>query len=71
MEDSVILKIIFISSKNFNETRDMHSKSDNFEIMMGDDTIETIRNLFISILRRYQKGLVESMAILSLIMLNR
>ena len=44
------MKINFISSKNFNETRDMYSKSDNFEIMMGVD-----------ILRRYQKGLQELM----------
>ena len=44
------MKINFISSKNFNETRDMYSKSDNFEIMMGVD-----------ILRRYQKGLQKLM----------
>ena len=56
----LILKINFISSKNFNETRDMHSRSDNFEIMMGADTNEIIRNLFNSILGRYQKGLAVS-----------
>ena len=39
----------------------MHSKSDNFEIMMGADTNEIIRNLFNSILRRYKKGLPTSM----------
>ena len=39
----------------------MHSKSDKVEIMMGADTIEIIRDLFNSILRRYQKGLAESM----------
>ena len=57
----LVLKIKFISSKNFNETRDMYSKSDNFEIMMGVDTYEIIKNLFNSILQRYQKGLQESM----------
>ena len=57
----LVLKINFISSKNFNETRDMHSKSDNYEIMIGADTIEIIRNLFNSTLRRYQGGLEESM----------
>ena len=54
------MKINFISSKNFNETRDMFSKSDNFEIMIGADTNE-IKNLFNSILKRYQKGLEVSM----------
>ena len=57
----LVLKINFISSKTFNETRDMYSKSDNFEIMMGVDTNEIIKNLFSSILQRYQKGLQESM----------
>ena len=57
----LIMKINFISYKNFNETRDMYSKSDNFEIMMGVDTNEIIKNLFNSILQRYQKGLQESM----------
>ena len=57
----LIMKINFISSKNFNETRDMYSKSDNFEIMMGVDTNEIIKNLFNSILQRHQKGLQESM----------
>ena len=57
----LIMTIIFIFSKNFNETRDMYNKSDNFEIMMGADTNEIIKNLFNSILQRYQKGLQESM----------
>ena len=55
------MKINFISSRNFIESRDMYSKSDNFEIMMGDNTNEMIKNLFNSILRRYQGGLHESM----------
>ena len=55
------MKINFISSRNFIESRDMYSKSDNFEIMMGADTNEIIRNLFNSLLRRYQEGLKESM----------
>ena len=56
----LVLNINFISSKNFNETRDIYSKSANFEIMMGVDTNEIIKNLFYSILQRYQKGLQES-----------
>ena len=57
----LIIKINFISSKNFTETRHMHSKSDNIEIMIGADTNEIIKSLFSSLLQRYQKGLEESM----------
>ena len=57
----LIMKIYFISSRNLIESRDMYSKSDNFEIMMGASTNEIIRNLFNSLLRRYQGGLQESM----------
>ena len=56
----LIMKINVISSRDFIESRDMYSKSDNFEIMMGGNTSEIIRNLFNSILRRYQGGLHES-----------
>ena len=56
-----VIKINFISSKNFNDVRDMYSKSDNVEIMMGVDTNEKIEKLFDSILQRYPKGLEESM----------
>ena len=57
----LILKINFISYKNFNDTRDLHSKSDNVEIMIDVDTNEIIKKLFNSLLQRYQKGLEESM----------
>ena len=57
----LIMKINFISSRNFTESRDMCNKSDNFEIMMRGNTNKIIRNLFNSILRRYQGGLHESM----------
>ena len=57
----LIMKINFISSQNFIETRDMHSKSDNIEIMVGVDNNEIIKNLFNSLLQRYQKGQEESM----------
>ena len=52
----LVLKINFISSKNFNDVRDMHTKSDNVEIMMAFDTNEIIEKLFDSILQRLQKG---------------
>ena len=53
----LIMKIKFTSSKNFIETRDMYSESDNIEIMIGADTNEIIKNLFNSLLQRYQEGL--------------
>ena len=39
----------------------MYSKSDKFEIMIGANTNEIMRNLFNSLLRRYQGGLQEFM----------
>ena len=57
----LIIKINFSSSRNFIVTRDMHSKSDNIEIMMGSNTNEITEDLFNSLLRRYQGGLSESM----------
>ena len=57
----LIMKINFISFRDFTESRDMYSKSDNSGIMMRGNTNEIIRNLFNSILRRYQGGLHESM----------
>ena len=57
----LIMKITFISSRKFIESRHMYRKSDNFEIMMRGNTNDIIRNLFNSILRRYQGGLHESM----------
>ena len=54
--------ISFISSKaDSDETRIIHAKSDNKEIMIGSDTNEVIKELFKSLLQRYQKGLEESM----------
>ena len=40
--------------------RTVHSKSDNIEIMIGNETNETIDELFDSLLENYQKGLEES-----------
>ena len=52
--------IDFFSSKASDETRIMHSKSDNVENMMGSEIDEIIEELFGSLLQRYQKGLEES-----------
>ena len=39
----------------------MHSKSDNIEILIGNGTDEINEGLFDSLLKRYQKGLEDSM----------
>ena len=53
-------EINFISLKpDSNETRIMHTKNDNEEIMVGSDTNEVIKELFKSFLQRYQEGLQE------------
>ena len=50
-----------VSSKDSDEIHTMHTKSDNIYIMMGDETDEIIKELFESLLQRYQEGLEESM----------
>ena len=53
----LIMKNNFISSLDINDTRIMHTKSDNIEIMNGTETFDIINELFKSFLRRYQEGL--------------
>ena len=56
------MAIIFISSKpDSDETRTMHAKSDNIEIMMRSEIDEIMEELFKFFLKRYQEGLEESM----------
>ena len=55
-------EINFTSLKpDSNETRIMHTKSDNEGIMIGSETNEVIKELFKSFLQRYQEGLQEKM----------
>ena len=55
-------EINFISSKpDSDETRIMHTKSDNIEIMIGSDKNEVIEDLFKSLLQGYQENLEEKM----------
>ena len=54
------MPIKFISSKNFEETRTVHSVSNNVEIMMGSETDDISEGLFESVLQRYQKAKEES-----------
>ena len=55
------MAINFISSKDSNETRNVHTKSNNAEIMIGSEADEIIEDLFESFLHKYQEGLDESM----------
>ena len=55
-------EINFTSLKpDSDETRIMHTKSDNTEIMIGSDTNQVIKELFKSFLQRYEEGLQEKM----------
>ena len=51
------MAINFISSKDSDETRTMHTKSNNVEIMIGSETNEIIKDLSESFLQKYQEGL--------------
>ena len=51
----LIADISFISLKpGSDETRSMYTKSDNVEIRIGDDINDVIKELFKSLLKRYQ-----------------
>ena len=54
------MSINFISSKDSDETRNMHKKSDNIEIIMGSETNDIIEELLESLLQKYQEGLEKS-----------
>ena len=56
------MAINFISSKVSDETRTMHTQSNNVEIMMGSETNEIIVELFESFLQKNHEGLEESMS---------
>ena len=58
----LIADINFISLKpGSDETRSMYTKSDNVEIRIGDDINDVIKELFKSLLNRYQGNLQEKM----------
>ena len=52
-----MISINFIFSKDNDEERVMHSKSDNKEMMINDKKDEVIEEIFRSLLSRYQIGL--------------
>ena len=49
------MTVNFFSSKDSEKIRTMHSKSDNIETLIGNETDEIIEDLFDSFLQRYQK----------------
>ena len=55
------MAINFISSKDSDEIRTMHTKSNNAEIMIGSETNEIIEDIFEIFLQKYQEELEESM----------
>ena len=54
------IAINYVYSKDSIETRAMHSKSHNIEILIGNETNEMIEELFDSLLQKDQKALKES-----------
>ena len=55
------IQIIFVSFTDVNETREMHTKSDNITIISGIDTEDIINELFNTFCKRYQEGLETKM----------
>ena len=56
----LVMKINFISLGT-DEFREMHTKSDNIEIMSGTETSDAVNELFKTFLRIYQEGLETKM----------
>ena len=61
MKNQLTISISFISSKGSDESRNMHTKSDNMEIIMGSETNNIIEEICESLLQKYKEGLEESM----------
>ena len=58
----MIAEINFISLKpGSDETRIMHTRSDNIEIMIGDNNDDIIEELFRSFLQKYEENLQNKM----------
>ena len=55
------MQIIFVSFTDANETREMHTKSDNITIMRGVENEDIINELFNTFRKRYQEGLETKM----------
>ena len=57
----LLMRIIFVSFIDSNETRVMHTKSDNTTIMSGIEIDDAINELFHTFRKRYQEGLETKM----------
>ena len=55
------MRTIFSSFIDANETRVMHTKSDNIEIISGIETSDAVNELLSSFIKRYQEGLETKM----------
>ena len=55
------MQINFIFSTDSDETSDMHTKSDNIEIIIDSETNDIIEELRESLFQNYQKSLEQSM----------
>ena len=55
------MRINFMSSKDSDEIRTMRTVSNSIEIMIGNETSETIEENFKSLLQKYQEKIEESM----------
>ena len=60
-EIQLTMAIDFISSKDSDETRTMHTKSDSKEILIRNEAYEVITEFFDSLLQKYKKDLKELM----------
>ena len=60
-EIELTMSINFIFSKDSDKIHNMHTKSNNIEIIMGSETNYIIEELFESLLQKYQEWLEESM----------
>ena len=57
----ISMRIFFVSFTEANETREMHTKSDNITIMSGIETEDVINDFFDTFRKRYQEGLETKM----------
>ena len=57
----LVMRVIFVSFIDKNETQVMHTKRDNIKIMNGIGTNDAVNELINSFTKRYQKGLETKM----------
>ena len=57
----LLMRMVFVSFTDVNETRNMYTKSDNVTIMSGIEPDDVINELFNTFRRRYQEALQTKM----------